>query len=123
MSPISFFFLVGFIYIYIEIYTFHERYLELACLLQQTLREDMDELLQQREMEHSPSSSAGIVTNDEQSSTYSCYTRLARLDFPRFNGEGIKNWLVQCETFFSVDNTPKDFKVRLAMVHFKGKAL
>ena len=48
---------------------------------------------------------------------------MARLDFPRFNGEGIKQWLIQCETFFSVDNTPDEFKVCLAVVHFEGKAL
>ena len=100
-----------------------ERFLQLAGSLWQTLRADMDELLQQEVVEHSPSSCVGITTRGEKSSIYSCYTRLARLDFPRFNGDGIKNWLVQCETFFSVDNTPKDFKVRLAMVHFEGKAL
>ena len=48
---------------------------------------------------------------------------MARLDFPRFNGEGIKQWLIQCETFFSVDNTPDEFKVRLTVFHFEGKAL
>jgi len=58
------------------------------------LREDMDELLQQRATGHSPSSSVGIATRGEKSSTYSCYMHLARLDFPRFNGDGIKNWLV-----------------------------
>ena len=60
----------------------------------------MDELLQQQAAGHSPSPSVGIAMRDEKSSTYSSYTRLARLDFPRFNGDGIKNWLVQCETFF-----------------------
>ena len=39
-----------------------ERFLEFACLLRQTLREDMDELLQQWAIGHSPSSSAGIKT-------------------------------------------------------------
>ena len=100
-----------------------KRFLEFACSLRQTLCEDMDELLQQWATGHSPSSNARIVTRGEKSSTYSCYTCLARLDFPKFNGYGIKNWLVQCETFFSVDNTPEDFKVRLAVVHFEGKAL
>jgi len=86
------------------------------------LREDMDELLQQQAAGHSPSSNAGITTRGEKSSTYSCYTRLARLVFHGFNVDGIKNWLVRCETF-SVDNTPEDFKVRLVVVHFEGKAL
>ena len=35
----------------------------------------------------------------------------------------MKQWLIQCETFFSVDCTPEDYKVRLAVFHFEGKAL
>ena len=54
---------------------------------------------------------------------YSCNTRLARLDFPRFNGEGVKNRIIQCDTFFSVDQTPEEYKVHLDVVHFEGKAL
>jgi len=38
-----------------------ERFLQLAGSLWQTLCEDMDELLQQQAMGHSPSSSAGIA--------------------------------------------------------------
>ncbi|XP_028214991.1 uncharacterized protein LOC114397062 [Glycine soja] len=48
---------------------------------------------------------------------------LARLNFPRFNGKGVKNWIIRCDTFFSVDQTPEEYKVRLAVVHFEGKAL
>ena len=77
-----------------------ERFLQHAGSLRKTLLEDIDQLLQQQAAGHSPSPSVGIAMRDEKSSTYSCYTRLARLDFPRFNGDGIKNWLVQCETFF-----------------------
>lgn len=35
----------------------------------------------------------------------------------------MKQWLIQCETFFSVDGTLDDYKVQLAVVHFEGKAL
>jgi len=31
--------------------------------------------------------------------------------------------LIQCETFFPVDHTPEEYKVRLAVVHFEGQAL
>jgi len=69
---------------------------------------------------HKNSSSSGVAAS---SRSYSCNTRLERLDFPRFNGEGIKNWIIQCDTFFLVDQTPEEYKVRLAVVHFEGKAL
>jgi len=59
----------------------------------------------------------------ERSSPYSYGTHLARLDFPRFNGDGVKHWLIQCETFFSVDHTPEEYKVRLAVVNFEEQAL
>nr|KYP37825.1 hypothetical protein KK1_040968 [Cajanus cajan] len=82
----------------------------------------MQELFQKHTQDNSPPSHSGSSIRGGESS-YSCNTRLARLDFPRFNGDGIKQWLIQCETFFSVDNTPEDYKVRLAVVHFEGKAL
>ena len=81
-----------------------------------SLKNNLEEMFCNRETYTSPA----IGT---QSRPYSCHTRLARLDFPRFNGDGVKQWLIQCETFFSVDGTLEDYKVRLAVVHFEGKAL
>nr|KYP39328.1 hypothetical protein KK1_039377 [Cajanus cajan] len=72
-------------------------------------------------LQNRPPPSSAATGNSSR--PYSCNTRLARLDFPRFNGDGIKNWITQCETFFSVDQTPDDYKVRLAVIHFEGKAL
>jgi len=88
-----------------------ERFMDTRASLQRI--EDMF-----RHHEHSCSSGSGASPR-----SYSCKTRLVRLDFPRFNGEGVKNWIIQCDTFFSVDQTPKEYKVRLAVVHFEGKAL
>lgn len=45
-------------------------------------------------------------------------TRLAKVDFPRFNGDNVKEWLFKVEEFFGIDNTPTDLKVRLASIHF-----
>lgn len=45
-------------------------------------------------------------------------TRLARVDFPRFNGENVKGWLFKVEEFFAIDNTPPELRVRLASIHF-----
>ncbi|WVZ13742.1 hypothetical protein V8G54_011308 [Vigna mungo] len=64
--------------------------------------------------------SGGVRTSN---STYSCGTRLARIDFPRFGGNAIQQWIYQCETYFAIDGTPEDFRVKLAVIHFEGKAL
>ncbi|XP_019414608.1 PREDICTED: uncharacterized protein LOC109326374 [Lupinus angustifolius] len=55
--------------------------------------------------------------------SYACHTRLSRIEFPRFDGTNVKEGLYQCETYFTVDNTHDDFKVKLAIIHFEGKAL
>ncbi|KAG7559778.1 Aspartic peptidase domain superfamily [Arabidopsis thaliana x Arabidopsis arenosa] len=49
-------------------------------------------------------------------------TRIGKVDFPRFDGDGIKEWLFKVEEFFGVDFTPWDMKVKLAALHFDGRA-
>nr|KYP60086.1 hypothetical protein KK1_015534 [Cajanus cajan] len=71
---------------------------------------------------HSPSVSKNS-NGARGSNQYSCGTRLARIDFPRFNGENINQWMYQCENCFLIDATPEDVKVWLAIVHLEGKAL
>lgn len=39
---------------------------------------------------------------------YSGMMRLAKVDFPRFNGENVKEWLFKFEEFFGIDNTLMD---------------
>lgn len=55
-------------------------------------------------------------------STYNAMTRLAKVDFPRFNGEDVKEWLFKVEEFFGIDNTPMELRVRLASIHFDRMA-
>lgn len=57
------------------------------------------------------------------SSSYQASTRLSRLEFPRFNGDNFRGWLLRCEQFFEVDNTPSETKVKLAVMHMEGRAL
>lgn len=45
-------------------------------------------------------------------------TRLAKLDFPRFNGDKIKEWLLKVKQFFVIDHTPDDLKVEITSIHF-----
>lgn len=53
---------------------------------------------------------------------YSGMTRLTKLDFPRFNGERIKEWIGKAEQFFAMENTPEELKVGLSSRHFDGLA-
>ncbi|KAL8144068.1 hypothetical protein V2J09_017100 [Rumex salicifolius] len=50
-------------------------------------------------------------------------TRLTKIDFPKFDGTLIKEWIYRCEQFFMIDNTAPELKVRLASIHLEGKAL
>lgn len=54
--------------------------------------------------------------------TYSGMTRMARVDFPRFNGENVKEWLFKVKEFFAIDTTPMEIRVRLASIHFDQMA-
>ncbi|KAJ1407426.1 Retrotransposon gag domain [Sesbania bispinosa] len=99
------------------------RLAELAGTMQRTISESlkktMDDLLQQH-LHGSP----GMHHHESRNSgSYSCGTRLARIDFPRFNGENVNQWLYQCNNFFSIDNTPDPIRVQLAIVHLEGRAL
>ena len=53
---------------------------------------------------------------------YAGITRMAKLDFPRFDGERLKEWLSKVEQLFVMDNTPGELKVGLASIHFDGLA-
>lgn len=53
---------------------------------------------------------------------YNGRTRLAKIDFPRFNGEKLQEWFCMVEQFFSIDNTPEESKVAIASIHFDGLA-
>ncbi|XP_010491426.2 PREDICTED: uncharacterized protein LOC104769009 [Camelina sativa] len=53
---------------------------------------------------------------------YAGVTRVGKVDYPRFNGEWISEWILKVEDFFSLDFTPGDFKVKMAAIHFDGDA-
>jgi len=53
---------------------------------------------------------------------YNNLTRLGKIDFPRFDGTRLKEWLFKVEEFFGVDSTPEDMKVKMAAIHFDSHA-
>lgn len=50
-------------------------------------------------------------------------TRISKVEFPRFDGSQVKEWMYKCEQFFLLDGTPADSRVRLASIHLDGLAL
>jgi len=88
------------------------------------MKDTMQELLTQSRGEGPPGlSNDNMSCGPRTGSSYVCGTRLARIEFPRFNGENVNQWIYQCENYFLIDKTPNEFKVQLAIVHLEGKAL
>ena len=50
-------------------------------------------------------------------------TRQSKVGFPIFSREDLTGWIMRCDHFFTVDLTPDESKVRLAVINFKGRAL
>nr|KYP45442.1 hypothetical protein KK1_033012 [Cajanus cajan] len=102
-----------------------EKMVELAGAMQKTLQDSLKGTL--TELLHKNHHNSGVGNHLSSSGNhrvpYACGTRLARIDFPKFNGENVNQWIYQCEMYFAIDLTPEEFKVRLAVVHFEGKAM
>lgn len=47
----------------------------------------------------------------------------AKLEFPRFHGEGLEGWLLRAEYFFEVGGISLDNRVKLATLHLEGRAI
>ncbi|XP_019228846.1 PREDICTED: uncharacterized protein LOC109209936 [Nicotiana attenuata] len=50
-------------------------------------------------------------------------TRYSKLEFPRFAGIDLKNWLYKVDQFFSMDEVAFDQRVKVASIHFDGEAI
>lgn len=74
--------------------------------------------------------SSGVAAGDrapaavpDKNEEYHLPTRGYQVEFPSFDGEGLKDWLYKCEQFFYVDDTPEGSKEKLASCRLEGKAL
>ncbi|XP_022019611.1 uncharacterized protein LOC110919656 [Helianthus annuus] len=66
------------------------------------------------------STSQGEITSSTRSDRL---YRLGKIEFPRFDGSEVEDWICRCEHFFDVDETPENFKVRYAAINLEGKAM
>nr|GEZ68858.1 hypothetical protein [Tanacetum cinerariifolium] len=51
------------------------------------------------------------------------YGKLIRIEFPKFNGDDVKDWVYRCKQFFKVDGVPDGRKIQLAYMHMFDAAL
>ncbi|GJZ04253.1 hypothetical protein Tco_0537528 [Tanacetum coccineum] len=51
------------------------------------------------------------------------FSRLAKVEFPKFQGDDVRGWAFKCDQFFLIDNTPDEEKVKIVSVHLSDKAL
>ena len=49
--------------------------------------------------------------------------KISEIDFPKFDGSQLRDWLYKCEQFFALNNTTPELKVRLASMHLVSSAL
>nr|GEW54224.1 hypothetical protein [Tanacetum cinerariifolium] len=51
------------------------------------------------------------------------FSRMGKLEFPKFYGEDVKGWLFRVKQFFAVDNDPEGDKIKIVSIHLYDKAL
>lgn len=63
-----------------------------------------------------------MIIREEQDarSIPSTQMRAIRLDFPRFNGSKVLQWIFQAELFFDFFDITDPYKLRIASIHFEG---
>ncbi|GJV76968.1 retrotransposon-related protein [Tanacetum coccineum] len=50
------------------------------------------------------------------------FTRMTKIEFPKFGGEDVRGWLYKCEQFFEIDQVSDSHKVQLASIHLYDTA-
>ncbi|KAL2542978.1 Uncharacterized protein Adt_03956 [Abeliophyllum distichum] len=49
-------------------------------------------------------------------------TKLPKIDFPYFSGEGPREWLRKARKYFQIHQVPKEMRLGIAEIYLKGKA-
>ncbi|KAD4180242.1 hypothetical protein E3N88_28833 [Mikania micrantha] len=102
---------------------------ELQNNVERNMEKMMEKLMAQQEQlfknwQGGRSGEIPILNPTDLSNNMECrWTRISRLDFPKFNGTDVEGWIYKCEHFFSIDRTPENMKIRVAVVNLEGVAL
>ncbi|GKA80211.1 retrotransposable element Tf2 [Tanacetum coccineum] len=92
------------------------------------IREEMDKIREEMRNVTSSSSTAGQNETRQQGDNQRGlnkmqYSRVTKIEFPRFRGEDVRGWLLKCEQFFKVDGVEENQKINLISVHLHDIAL
>lgn len=64
-----------------------------------------------------PGSSYGVLNSIKEPSENSFKVRSVKLDFPRFDGKNVMDWIFKAEQFFDYYTTPDSDRLTIASVH------
>ena len=102
-------------------------------MIARLLGEELDRRLQSfrtdlvTELRASPAEgSQGLMmarSQDDHHRQNTQFTRVTKLEFPKFGGDDVRGWMFRCEQFFRVDNVPDESKVSLISIHLYDLAL
>nr|GEX59192.1 hypothetical protein [Tanacetum cinerariifolium] len=51
------------------------------------------------------------------------FSRMSKLEFPNYYRDDMQGWMFRVKQFFSIDNVPKEDKVRMVSIHMYDTAL
>nr|XP_043620521.1 uncharacterized protein LOC122592345 [Erigeron canadensis] len=51
------------------------------------------------------------------------HNRFTKIEFPKFEGDNVEDWIYKCEHFYTIDATPETSKIRYVAIHITGRAL
>ncbi|GJZ95232.1 gypsy/ty3 retroelement polyprotein [Tanacetum coccineum] len=63
------------------------------------------------------------MTGNDRNQNQQQFTRMTKVEFPKFSGDDVKGWIFRCEQLFSIDEIPENQKVKLISVHLFDTAL
>lgn len=64
-----------------------------------------------------------LISENEQKGTKIYHTRSVKVDFPRFEGIDVFNWIFKAEQYFDYYRVEEGEKIQLAIIHFDGQVV
>ena len=64
-----------------------------------------------------------LMQNSRSGEGTSRFSRMGKLEFPKFYGEDVQGWLFRVKKFFDVDNVHEEDKIKMVSIHLYDKAL
>ncbi|GKA55268.1 gypsy/ty3 retroelement polyprotein [Tanacetum coccineum] len=89
-----------------------------------SMREEMERFWQAKSNSQNENSNGGMMqrqNNGDQRTMQ--FSRLAKVEFPKFGGEDVRGWMFRCEQFFAIEQTADEGKISLISIHLYDIAL